>query len=324
MIDTKPRNLVCALLGTLAAVASAGGEEGVFRNITEFDFRLPSPTISGVWESRIDRSLDGKVKEASTTRWTITSKNNRLSGRAAAKPDDKNASPILVGELVSGTPFLVTVREDDQQGVTRIFTGKLVAPKQITGTYTDNRGNTGDWILSMIAERTFEPAPIPDAQLYRSVLGIYGKAIRGKRHPFINLRPPNRDLWADDIKARLEPTLPYGDVDYIATALLVIEKTGTYHIDLPDSGVQFRLNGHLVKGDVLLERGAYDIEIYTNHWGQPYLKYAHVAIIDKATEKAIPLVNTKAAIAAFRARKIGDDSVAEVTDFKPEPWRHSE
>jgi len=154
------------------------------------------------------------------------------------------------------------------------------------------------------------------AAVFESVLGVYGQAIRGQRFPFVNLRPPDRNLWTEEIESKLRGTLSYGQVDYTGTAKLVIPETGTYTIDLPARGTQLKLNGFLLKlGDVQLQKGVYDVEIYTNHWGQPYLKYAHANVYKYGTRTKIPFVNTAAAIKKFRSQKIDSRRVVEVCDY---------
>lgn len=156
--------------------------------------------------------------------------------------------------------------------------------------------------------------------LFESVLGVYGQAIRGKRHPFVNLRPPNRNLWSQEIEDKLKGTLSYGEVDYIGTAKLVIPESGAYTVDIPNAGTQFRLNGHLVNaGDVELHKGVYNVEIYTNHWGQPYLKYAHAAVFKKGTKARIPFVNTDDALEKFLSQKINGRTVTEVCSYQTNP-----
>ena len=154
--------------------------------------------------------------------------------------------------------------------------------------------------------------------LHESVLGVYGRAIRGKRHAFVNLRPPHRDLWTKAIESKLRGTLSYGEGDYIGTAKLVIAKTALYTVDLPGSGTQLRLNGQTVpSGELKLQKGVYKVEIYTNHWGQPYLKYAHAVVRLKKTKKRIPFVNSQADIKRFLTRKIGGQRVREVSGYEP-------
>ena len=157
-------------------------------------------------------------------------------------------------------------------------------------------------------------------ELFECVLGMYGQAIRGPRCRFVNLRPPNRDLWADEIRARMGGKISFDSIDYVATAKLVITEPGWYTIDLPETGTQFRLNNMLLSGgDVELSKGVYDVEIYTNFWGQPYLKYASAAIRKKGIKKRIPLVNTGGDIGSFLEKRVDGRLVVEVSGHKPQP-----
>jgi hypothetical protein len=198
------------------------------------------------------------------------------------------------------------------------------------GSHTDavfeDSFSSGTWIVSggdyskltrLPNMPVIEPqADLSAGPLFESVFGVYGQAIRGKRHPFVNLSPPNRNLWTKDIEAKLKGVLSYGQVDYIGTAKLVIPETGIYTVDIPDSGTQFRLNGHVVAGDVKLFKGAYSVEIYTNHWGQPYLKYTHAVVFKKGSKRRIPFVNTGDALEAFLSQKIDNQLVMEVYSFE--------
>jgi hypothetical protein len=227
---------------------------------------------------------------------------------------------MFTGSIVAGSPALVTLREDGPPGHTALYVGRLVSETQIAGTFVDNRGFAGDWSLTLVTETTIEPlAKEVTGEFFESVLGVYGKAIRGVRQPFINLRPPHRNLWTDEIKEVVEGTLSYGEVDYIGTAKIVIPESGTYTVDLPGAGVQFRINGQSVEaGDMELEKGLYEIEIYTNHWGQPYLTYAEAAVYKKGSEVRIPFVNTAADIEIFRSQKIEGRPAVEVCEYSPQ------
>ena len=159
---------------------------------------------------------------------------------------------------------------------------------------------------------------MPDEAWFESVLGVYGLAIRGARLPFVNLRPPDRNLWTDEIQRALEGALAYAEVDYLGTAHLVIVESGLYRLDLPGAGVEFYLDGLRVEAGALeLEQGMYEVEIYTNHWGQPYLTYAQAAVYRQGTEHRIPFVNTAAQIAAFRSQEIAGRRVQTACEYDP-------
>ncbi len=157
-------------------------------------------------------------------------------------------------------------------------------------------------------------------ELFECVLGRYGQAVRGPRCHFVNLRPPQRDLWTDGIQAQIGGKISFESIDYVATAKLVVTEAGWYTIDLPESGTQFRLNGLLLGGgDVELSQGVYDVEIYTNLWGGPYMEFASVVVRRKGTEERSPLVNTAKDVSAFLARRIDGRRVVEVSGHEPQP-----
>ena len=193
-------------------------------------------------------------------------------------------------------------------------------PSLSTGTLIVN-GDRRDVLTRLTtadANPLIEPNTVPAEPLFESVLGVYGHAIRGQRRPFVTLRPPNGDLWTEDIERKLKETLSYAEVDYIGTAKLVIPAEGMYTIDIPKTGTQFRLNGHLVRaGNIKLRKGGYDVEIYTNHWGQPYLKYARAAVFKAGTKTKIPFVNTGDTLETFLSQRINDHAVTEVCRYQP-------
>lgn len=281
----------------------------------------PAPTFpaTGLWKSEFDTELDGKLQEAHDYQLVLDSANGQLAGREEVPAEDPQSRSVYTGQLIPGSPPIVTLRRDDRQGRTVVYTGRLVAAGRIAGSYVDNRGTTGDWSLTFVTESMLEPSAksAPDEVLFESVLGVYGKAIRGARLPYVNLRPPQRNLWTEEIKEVLEKSISYGEVDYIGTAKMVIPDSGVYTVEIPGAGVEFRVNRHrLEAGDVELKKGLYEIEIYTNHWGQPYLTYAQVAVYKKGTRSQIPFVNTASDIQAFRTQKIDDRPIVEVCDYE--------
>ena len=163
------------------------------------------------------------------------------------------------------------------------------------------------------------------------MLGHYGRATRGHRGRFINLRPPtSANLWTPQIQQRLRGRLNFSGLDYIGTALLVIRKTGWYRVELAAAGTSLKLNGRTVStGRIQLRQGVYDAEIHTTTWGGPYLKAARVAVFADAGKSGktsnkkdrpkpdarIPFVNTTAAIRDFVNQRISGRRVEEVTDW---------
>jgi hypothetical protein len=236
-------------------------------------------------------------------------------------PRDSQLTDLAV---ISQQGRMFTIRQNTGELVEVIDGGKRFSTIGRFQTKADVVGIAAaphDWPAPLLAKRprTSSLKPAADSlkePVFESVLGVYGQAIRGQRFPFVNLRPPNRNLWTKEIENKLRGTLSYGQVDYSGTAKLVIPATGTYTIDLPARGTQLRFNGILLKpGDVQLQKGVYDVEIYTNHWGQPYLKYAHANVYKQGTRTKIPFVNTAAAIEEFRSQKIDSRKVIEVCDY---------
>lgn len=157
-----------------------------------------------------------------------------------------------------------------------------------------------------------------DERLYECVLGQYGRSIRGARYPVVNLRPPNRDLWNDDVQENARGKITFEGIEYIGTAKLVIQADGWYTIDIPKSGTEFRLNGQLVSaGDVELIRGVYTVEIHSHTWGQPSMPYAYAAVSKKGSRATIPLANTGTAIKEFLEQRIDGRRVVEVSGYQP-------
>ena len=159
---------------------------------------------------------------------------------------------------------------------------------------------------------------LPDDAVVECVLGVYGKAVRGEQYAFVNLRPPQGDLWTEAIQEQLRGKVPFEHIEYVATAKLVITKAGWYKIELPARGTQFRLNGvPMSGGEVELTHGVYDVEIYTNTWGQPYLMGARVAVLPKNGTHRISLVNTAEDVKRFLDQRINGRRVVEVSGYAP-------
>lgn len=285
-------------------------------------------SMSGIWTIAYDDKLDGTLQTATSQRLVIESANGQvIARRRDGQSDGPENGVLFTGQVIAGAPAVLMLRQDDPDGHVVVYVGHVVTAGNITGSYADNRGRGGDWSLTLATERRIEPAAgVPDELLFESVLGTYGKAIRGDRYPFINLRPPHRNLWTDEVQEVVQGTLPYGEVDYIGTAKLVIGESGTYTVDIPGAGVEVRLNGQRIEaGDVELKPGLYEVEIYTNHWGQPYLTYAEVtvrkqvAVNKQGTETRIPFVNTAADIQAFRSQKIAGRQVVEACQYIAPP-----
>jgi len=289
----------------------------------------------GTWTMEYDEKLDGELKETKSRIILLEEANYRLVGQWKDN-DDPHAprASFFTGQLIPGAANLITLRQDIEQGFTVVYSGRLVENNRFVGSYYDNHGRTGDWSLTLGAETT-KTDPLPEKKIVRvpaeidplsqqltddlyfeSVLGAYGRAIRGDRSRFINLRPPNRNLWTEEIENALDGTLSYEEVDYIGTAKLLIPERGTYTLEMPGANVEFRINNQRVAaGDLELKKGVYEIEIYTNHWGQPYLKYAQAFVHKKGSSENIPFVNAASDVERFLKQKIGGKPVTEVCDY---------
>ncbi|MEQ8785340.1 MAG: hypothetical protein RIC55_03540 [Pirellulaceae bacterium] len=280
----------------------------------------PAFPESAVWKAELDSKLDGQLEATTSQTLVLDSASGRIIGRPRDRGRERAEHSLFTGQVIVGSPPVVSLRQDEQSGYTAVYSGRLVAKGRIVGSYVDNQGAAGDWSLTLVSDIVIRPLAkqLPDEQFFESVLGVYGRAIRGERHPYINLRPPHRDLWTAEIQEVVNRTLRYEEVDYLGAAKLVIPETGSYTVEIPGAGVEVRINGQRIEaGDLELEDGLYIVEIYTNHWGQPYLTYADVTVHKKDDEQRIPFVNTASDIRAFRARKIDGRRVIEVNDYKP-------
>jgi hypothetical protein len=269
-----------------------------------------------------DTTQDGTLKPDTVQRLVLEAANGQIVGRPMRSEDEPKKEKdrsLYAGQVITGSTPVVTLRQDEPAGRVVVYVGQVVAQGRIAGTFSDNQGGKGDWSLTLVTERFLEPsARVPDEVLLESVLGVYGEAVRGKRHPFVNLRPPQRNLWTEEVQKIVKGTLSYGEVDYIGTAKLVIVESGTYTLDIPGAGVEIRVNGERMEaGDLELKRGLYEVEIYTNHWGQPYLTYAEVNVFKKGTKVRIPFVNYAKDIEAFRSKKFEGRPVVEACTYTP-------
>jgi hypothetical protein len=113
----------------------------------------PKPLLPGdaVWVMKYDDQLDGEVKAkpGGEVRWELTVRNDRISGRLAGLKKGEPSGHQLSGEVVGGSPPLVTVRQDGPKGLVCYYIGKRLAADRIVGTWYDNRGSAGDfeWVV---------------------------------------------------------------------------------------------------------------------------------------------------------------------------------
>lgn len=304
---------VSPVLGEGASLERAFGLDDEFFPHIE----APASILSGSWEMKLDEKVDGKVEGGRTIKLEIRSANSVIVG--GESPADKSGGLLVTGKVMRGRVTIVRIQLHGDRNYKAFLNGIQMDSGEIVGTHVDTSGFRGDWSMAFTKTKIIEPvdASLPDTKLYESVLGVYGKAIRGSRHPFINLRPPARNLWTDEIQEHVAKVLPYEKVDYIGAAKLVITKPGKHMINIPGAGVQVKINGELAEaGMVELKRGVYNVEIYTNHWGQPYLTYAEVSVIRHDTKKPVPFVNTIETITSFRNEKLAGKKPIEVCEFE--------
>ena len=158
-----------------------------------------------------------------------------------------------------------------------------------------------------------------DEELYKCVLGTYGRYARETRYPVANLAVPNRDLWSEAIQARVRGCLEPYKLNYRGDAKLVVPADGVYTLDIPGRGTGFQINGIILKaGEVQLTKGIYEVQITTGMHGQPYLPDSYVRIFRNKDELELPLVNTGADIKKFLSGSIDDSPVVEVSGHRPE------
>ena len=158
-----------------------------------------------------------------------------------------------------------------------------------------------------------------DKELYKCVLGTYGRYAREARYPIANLSVPNRDLWSKSIQSRLRGCIEAYKLNYRGDAKLVIPEDGIYTLDIPGRGTGFQVNGVILKrGDVELTKGVYKVQITTGMHGQPYLPDCFARIFRKGKDQELPLVNTGADIKEFLSTAIDDHPVIEVSGHRPE------
>jgi hypothetical protein len=102
------------------------------------------------WVMKYDSSLDGEVKPKAggEVRWRISVRNDKIAGSLAELKDDDIKNHRLGGEFVSGTPSIICIRQDGPNGLTCFYSGKLT-PKGIFGTWFDNRGGSGDFVMAL-------------------------------------------------------------------------------------------------------------------------------------------------------------------------------
>ena len=104
-----------------------------------------------VWSMRYDSKLDGEVtgNPADAVRWALTVRNDRISGSLAdMKPGDPKDHRVA-GEIVTGKPPILLLRQDGPNGLVCYYTGRRVEEGKVIGTWFDNRGSAGDFEMTI-------------------------------------------------------------------------------------------------------------------------------------------------------------------------------
>jgi hypothetical protein len=101
------------------------------------------------WIMHYDSKLDGKLDGHGEVRWKIAVRNNRMSGRLADAKEHEPSGHHLAGEIAAGRPPIVFLRQDGPKGLVCYYSGRRSAENQIAGTWFDNRGNSGDFELTI-------------------------------------------------------------------------------------------------------------------------------------------------------------------------------
>lgn len=115
----------------------------------------PRPLLQAeaVWVMRYDAKLDGQVtgKAEDGVRWALAVRNDRISGSLADHKPGDSTDYRIAGEVVSGKPPIVMLRQDGPKGLVCYYTGQRVEEGRVVGTWFDNRGKAGDF--EMVIEK---------------------------------------------------------------------------------------------------------------------------------------------------------------------------
>lgn len=135
-------------MSTRYSLLSATLLVGICSKSTGDDLAKPLMPSEATWVMKYDGNLDGgvKPKPGSEVRWRISVRNDKIAGSLADLKDDDLKNHRLGGEFVSGKPSIICIRQDGPNGLTCFYTGKL-SPKGISGTWFDNRGGSGDFVM---------------------------------------------------------------------------------------------------------------------------------------------------------------------------------
>jgi hypothetical protein len=116
-------------------------------NLTPAADTPPLLPAEAVWVMHYDDKLDGEVKPkpGGEVKWKLSVRNDRISGSLDGRKDADPTDHRLTGEVVTGNPPIVSIRQDGPKGLVCYYTGKRVDAERIVGTWYDNRGASGDF-----------------------------------------------------------------------------------------------------------------------------------------------------------------------------------
>ena len=143
--------LLCASILGLACLVLPGVLPS--RPLLSQEPAAPLLPPESTWKMRFDAQLDGVLKDPlETPVGTMTVRNNRIVA-TAMRFDIKDT---MTGEIVPGADGgfpIVMLRQDGDmkpKGFVVFYTGRLVEPGKIVGTWVNNHKAAGDFELVMV------------------------------------------------------------------------------------------------------------------------------------------------------------------------------
>ncbi len=156
-------------------------------------------------------------------------------------------------------------------------------------------------------------AKIDPKKWYRGFLGVYLRREPRNLHPYVNLAVPNRDLWTEEIQAKLRGKIDFAEIAYEGQSLMVISKDGMYNINF-DRLAQCYLDGKSISpGDIELKKGTYRVKFNADTHGQPVLNGAALIATFKSNGDPVTFVIRGADIRALLSQRVNGMPVAEMS-----------
>lgn len=104
--------------------------------------KAASLPASSQWKLHFDATLDGVVIAGqAAVPWEVVAQNNRIHVEGGT-------SWVVNGELVDAKCPLVTLRQDGAKGFVAIYAGKRSEDGNISGTWFNTKGESGDFELT--------------------------------------------------------------------------------------------------------------------------------------------------------------------------------